>query len=130
MQGSLEIPCVVNRKLIGTKKNREILAKYLEMVQTHYTELNCHLMKMLSWVFSWLCLLMKMQILQTVKTAPNVPIKGGKKSLKNITIPNPIPSSNIRTLFKRTEYRREQVTPETEGKVPSNAIKSDLIVIN
>ena len=38
MQGGLEIPCVVNAKLIGTKKNKEILAKYLEMVQTHYTE--------------------------------------------------------------------------------------------
>ena len=38
VQGGLEIPCVVNAKLIGTKKNKEILAKYLEMVQTHYTE--------------------------------------------------------------------------------------------
>ena len=34
----LEIPCVVNAKLIGTKKYKLILAKYLEMVQTHYTE--------------------------------------------------------------------------------------------
>ena len=38
VQGVLEIPCLVNAKLIGTKKNKEILAKYLEMVQTHYTE--------------------------------------------------------------------------------------------
>ena len=38
VQGVLEIPCVVNAKLIGTKKNKEILAKYLEMVQTHHTE--------------------------------------------------------------------------------------------
>ena len=38
VQGGLEIPCVVNAKLIGTKKNKEILTKYLEMVQTHYTE--------------------------------------------------------------------------------------------
>ena len=38
VQGGLEIPCVVNEKLIGTKKNKEILAKYLEMIQTHYTE--------------------------------------------------------------------------------------------
>ena len=36
----------------------------------------------------------------------------------------------IRTFFKRTEYQREQVTPEAEGNVPSNAIKSDLIVID
>ena len=75
-------------------------------------------MKMLSWVLSWLCLLMKMQTLQTVKTAPNVPIKEEQnKSLKNVTIPNLKPSSDIRTFFKRTGYQREQVTPETEGNV-------------
>ena len=34
-------------------------------------------MKMISWVLSRLCLLMKMQTLQTVNTAPNVPIRGG-----------------------------------------------------
>ena len=28
-QEGLEIPCVVNAKLVGTKKNKEILAKYL-----------------------------------------------------------------------------------------------------
>ena len=57
--------------------------------------------------------------------------KGGKnKSLKNVTIPNPKPSKDIRNFFKRTEYQRGQVTPETEGNVPSNAIKSDLIVID
>ena len=33
----LEIPRVVNAKLIGTKKNKEILGKYLEIIQTHYT---------------------------------------------------------------------------------------------
>ena len=55
---------------------------------------------------------------------------GGDKSLKNVTIPNPKPNSDIRTFFKRTEYQREQFTPETEGNVPSNAIKSDLIVID
>ena len=38
MQGGLEILCVVNAKLICTKKNKEILSKYLEMVQTHYKE--------------------------------------------------------------------------------------------
>ena len=38
MQGCLEIPCVVNAKFIGKKNNKEILTKYLEMVQTHYTE--------------------------------------------------------------------------------------------
>ena len=27
MQGGLEIPCIINAKLIGTKKNKEILAK-------------------------------------------------------------------------------------------------------
>ena len=34
MQGGLQIPCVVNVKLIGTKKNEEILGKY----QNYYTE--------------------------------------------------------------------------------------------
>ena len=38
---------------------------------------------------------------------------GENKSLKNVTIPNPKPSSDIRTFFKRTEYQREQLTPET-----------------
>ena len=33
-----EILCVLNVKLIGTKKNKEIVAKYLQMVQTRYTE--------------------------------------------------------------------------------------------
>ena len=32
--------------------------------------------------------------------------------------------------YERTEYQTEQVTPETEDNVPSNAIKSDLIVID
>ena len=38
LQGGLEIPCVVNAKLIGTKKNKEILTKYLDIVQIHYVE--------------------------------------------------------------------------------------------
>ena len=38
VQGGLDIPCVVNAKLIGTKKNKDFLAKYLEMAQTRYTE--------------------------------------------------------------------------------------------
>ena len=74
---------------------------------------------------------MKMQTLQTVNTAPNVPIRGGgNKSLKNVTIPNPKPISDIRTFFKRAEYQREQFSRQTEGNVSSNAIKSDLIVID
>ena len=40
VQGCLKIPCVVNVKLIGTKKNKETLAKYLEIVQNNYTELS------------------------------------------------------------------------------------------
>ena len=40
MQGGLEILCVVNAKLICTKKNKEILSKYLKMVQTHYKQLS------------------------------------------------------------------------------------------
>ena len=40
MQGGLEIPSVVNAKLVGTKKNKKIRAKYREMIQTHYIELS------------------------------------------------------------------------------------------
>ena len=40
-------------------------------------------------------------------------------------MPSPKPSSDIRTLFKRTENQREQVAPEKD-----NDIKSDLIVID
>ena len=47
------------------------------------------------------------------KDCTKCPNKGGKnKSLKNVTIPNPKPSSDIKTIFKRTKYQREQVTPE------------------
>ena len=35
LQGGLEISCVVNAVLIGAKKNKETLAKYFEMAQTH-----------------------------------------------------------------------------------------------
>ena len=38
--------------------------------------------------------------------------------------------TNLTTFFKRTQYQREPVIPETEGIVPSNAIKSNLIVID
>ena len=56
--------------------------------------------------------------------------KGEIKSLNNVTIPNPKPSSDTRTFFKGTEYQREQSTPETEDNVTSNVIRSDLIVID
>ena len=55
---------------------------------------------------------------------------GKSKSLKNLTMSSLKPSSNIRTFFKRTEHQIELVAPEKEGNVPSNDIKSDLIVIN
>ena len=66
------------------------------------------------------------------KYCPEGPNKGGggNKSLKNVTIPNPKPISDIRTFFKRAEYQREQFSRQTEGNVSSNAIKSDLIVID
>ena len=54
----------------------------------------------------------------------------GGKWLENVKIPNPKPGSDIRTFLKRTEYQRKKVTPETEGNVPSNAIKLDLIVVD
>ena len=39
-------------------------------------------------------------------------------------------NTNLITFFKKTQYQREPVIPETEDIVPSNAIKSDLIVID
>ena len=65
------------------------------------------------------------------KDCTKCPNKGGKKkSLKNVTIPNLKSCSDIKTFSNRTECQREQVTPETEGNVPSNTIRSDLIVID
>ena len=43
---------------------------------------------------------------------------------------NPKPRRDIGTFFKRTEYQRDQVTPETESNVSSNAIKPDLIILD
>ena len=75
VQGGVEISCVVNTKLIDTKNIKKSLQRIWKWFKLIIQ--NRHLMKMLSWVPSWLCLLMKMQTLQTVKTAPNVPIKEG-----------------------------------------------------
>ena len=52
------------------------------------------------------------------------------KPLENVTMTSPKSSSDIRTFFKRTEYQREQVAPVKEGNLPSNDIKSDIIVID
>ena len=99
------------------------------MVQTHYTEPSSDEDVIMG---SFL----PMSVNEDANTAnrkncTKCPNMGGKnKSLKNVTIPSPKPSSDIRTFLKRTEYQREQVTPETEDNVPRNAIKSDLIVID
>ena len=116
VEGGLEIPCVVNAKLIDAKKNEEIPAKYLEIVQTHYTELSSDEDVIMG---SFLAMSVNEDANNVNhKDCTKCPNKGGKnKSLKNVTIPNPKPSSDIRTFFKRTEYQREQVTPETEGNV-------------
>ena len=129
VQGGLEIPCVVNTKLIGTKKNKEILAKYLEMVHAHYTEPSSDEDVIMG---SWLALSVNEDAnTANRKDCTKCPNKGGKnKSLKNVTMHNLKPSSDIKTFFKRTEYQREQVTRETKGNVPSNAIKLDFIVID
>ena len=122
VQGGLEIPCVVNAKLIGTKKNKEILAKYLEMVQTHYTEPSSDEDVIMDSFGA-------MSVNENANTANHKdctkrPNKEGKnKSMINVTIPNPKPSSDNQNFFKRTEYQREQVTPEKEGNVPNNDIK-------
>ena len=113
MQGGLEIPCVVNAKLIGTKKNKDFLAKYQEMAQTHYAEPSSDGDVII--IGSFLAMSIN-EDANTVnrKYGTKCCNKGRKnKLLKNVTIPNPTPSSTIRTLFKRTEYQIEQVTPET-----------------
>ena len=121
VQEGLEIPCVVNAKLIGTKKNKEILVKYLEMFQTHYIEPSSDEDVIMG---SFLAV----SVNEDANKCPNKDCtkganKGEKnKSLRNVTIPNPKASSDIRTFFKKTEYQREQVPPEIEGNVPSNAI--------
>ena len=103
MQGGLEIPHVVNAKLIGAKKNKEIFASY----QTHYTEPSSDEDIIMG---SFLAMSVNEDANTTnCKDCTKCPNKGGKnKSLKNVTIPNPKPSSDIRTFFKRTEYQREQ----------------------
>ena len=52
VQRGLEIPCVVNAKLIGTKKNISVQSiwKWFKLIMQ-----NRHLMKMLSWVLSYVC---------------------------------------------------------------------------
>ena len=74
VQGGLEIPYVVNAKLISTWKNKEILAKYLEMVQTHYTEPPSDEDVILG---SFMAMSVN-EDANTVKIAPNVPIKEEK----------------------------------------------------
>ena len=95
---SLEIPCVVNAKLLSKKKNKETLAKCLEMVQTHYTELSSDEDIIMGYFLA-------MSVNEDADTAnrkdcTKYPYKGGEnKSLKNVTIPNPKPSSDIRTFL-------------------------------
>ena len=68
----------VNAKLIGTKKKKkkkkEILAKYLEMVQTHYTEPPSDEDVIMG---SFMAISVN-EDANTVKTAPNVPVKEEK----------------------------------------------------
>ena len=73
VQGGLEIPSVANAKLISKKKNKEMLAKYLETVQIHDTELLFD-----EDVIMGSFLVMSVNEDGNVKTAPNVPIKGEK----------------------------------------------------
>ena len=72
VQRNLEIPCFVNASLIGTK-NKEILAKYLEMVETHYTELSSNE----DVIMGFFLAMSVSEDANTVnrKTAPKVPIK-------------------------------------------------------
>ena len=38
VQGGLEVPCVVTAKMIGTKKNKELLSRYFELAKEMYEE--------------------------------------------------------------------------------------------
>ena len=40
VQGGLEIPYIVKAKLIGTEKNKRILARYLELVNNNYVDVS------------------------------------------------------------------------------------------
>ena len=48
--------------------------------------------------------------------------------MQQYLIPNLVVISEL--FLKKAEYQREQGTPETEANVPSNTIKSDLIVVD
>ena len=53
------------------------------------------------------------------KDCSKYPHKGGKnKSLKNVTIPNPKPSSDIRTFFKRTEFNENKLPKKQKEIYP------------
>ena len=117
VQGSLEIPCAVNAKLIGTKKNKEILAKYLEMAQTHYTEPSSDDDVIMG---SFLA----MSVNEDANTAnckdcTKYPNKGGKnKLLKNVTIPNRKPSSDIRTFLKEQSIKENKLVQKQKAMYP------------
>ena len=95
VKGVLEIPCVRNGKLIVTKKNTEILAKYLETTQIHYPEPSSDEDVMGSFL--------AISVNEDGNTANRTDCtkcsnkREKNKSLKNVTMPNPKPSSDIRT---------------------------------
>ena len=107
VQGGLEIPYVVNAKLISTKKIKKSLQsiwKWFKLIKQ-----NRHLRKMLSWVLSRLCLLMKMQP-PNRNCCTKCPNKGRKKkSLKNVTIPNLKHSIDIRTFLKEQSIKENKL---------------------
>ena len=96
MEGGLEIPCVVNSKLIGTKKNTEISAKYLEIVKTRYTEPSFDENVII-------CSFLAISLIEYANTVngkdwSKCPNKGkNNNSLKNVTMLAAQPSSDIRT---------------------------------
>ena len=105
MQENLKIPCVVNSKLVCIKKNKKILAKHLEINQTHYTEAPSDEDAIIDSFLS-------MSVDEDANTVNRTDCikcssKLKNKSLTNVTTASPKPSRDIRTFLKRTENQRE-----------------------
>ena len=81
MQRRLEIYFVVNSKIIGVKKNEQILAKYLEMFQTHYTGISSD--KDVTMGYFLALSVNEDENTAKYKYCTKCPNKGGNNSLKN-----------------------------------------------
>ena len=115
-QGVLEVPSVVNAKLMSTEKNKEILAKYLEMVQTHYTEPSSDE----DVVMGTFLLMSVNEDANTIncKDCNKCPNNGNYESLKNVTIPSHKPSSDISTFLKEQRIKENKLLQKKKTLYP------------